>query len=230
VPTDTTTLAAKPPTPKRRLRWYQFSLRSLLLFVLVVSIGMSCVAVRMQDVKKQQAAVEAIRQLGGQVGYDYEVDGSTGAFIPNPKPPGPAWLRRILGDSFFTNVVAAVLDGDEQLEKIDELRRIRYVFLTGAGVTDAGLIHLKGLDQLQELTILDAKLTDAGLSHLEGLSQLHRLTITNALSFAKFTDAGLMHLERLNLLQELILSDAEVTNEAGKRLRHALPHCRITIR
>jgi hypothetical protein len=41
-------------TEKRKRRWYQFSLRALLVFVLLVSIGMSWLAVRRQRVRRQR--------------------------------------------------------------------------------------------------------------------------------------------------------------------------------
>ena len=39
-------------------------------------------------------------------------------------------------------------------------------------MTDAGLVHLKGLTQLQWLDLAETKVTDAGLVHLKGLTQL----------------------------------------------------------
>ena len=69
-----------------------------------------------------------------------------------PQPPGPAWLRKLLGDDLFVNVT-----------KVD---------LRGSQVSDAGLKHLKGLTQLQELNLNDTKVSDAGLQHLKGLTQL----------------------------------------------------------
>ncbi len=54
---------------KPRRRWYQYSLRSLLVLTLLVSVGMSYVAVRMQRARRQKEAVEAIRaclQIDGE--------------------------------------------------------------------------------------------------------------------------------------------------------------------
>ena len=62
--TDSLPAAEKKP-PK--LRWYQYSLRSLFLLTLLVAIGMSYVAVTMQNQRKQKAAAEAIEKAGGTV-------------------------------------------------------------------------------------------------------------------------------------------------------------------
>ena len=48
---------SESPTPK--LRWYQFSLRSLLLFVLACSLVCSWLGVKMQRAREQKQAVEA---------------------------------------------------------------------------------------------------------------------------------------------------------------------------
>ena len=67
---------------KPRRRWFQYSLRTLLLLMLLVSIGMSWVAVRMQRARRQREAVKGIERLGGGVMYDYQFDQSPS------QPPG----------------------------------------------------------------------------------------------------------------------------------------------
>ena len=52
-------------SPKPKRRWYQYSLRTLLLFMVLCAIACSWFAVKMQRVKRQQEAVEAIREAGG---------------------------------------------------------------------------------------------------------------------------------------------------------------------
>ena len=42
-------------------------------------------------------------------------------------------------------------------------------------MTDAGGEHLKGLIQLQQLSLDNTQVTDAGLEHLKGLTQLQTL-------------------------------------------------------
>jgi hypothetical protein len=42
--------------------------------------------------------------------------------------------------------------------------------------TDAGLVHLKGLTNLQDLNLHATAVTDVGLAHLKGLSQLRSLS------------------------------------------------------
>jgi len=51
-------------------------------------------------------------ELEAGYGTIYEVD-SFGNWIPKPEPRAPSWLRRLLGDYFFTNVVEVDLDGTQ---------------------------------------------------------------------------------------------------------------------
>jgi hypothetical protein len=194
-------------SPKPRLRWYQYSLRSLLvLMVLVASLG-SWFAVKRQQLEKQRAAVKAIGEMGGEVEYDYQLDGS-GRLNLDAEPPGPAWLRNLLGDDFFTHVVCVYLDGspitDAGLEHLKGLTRLKELLLNGPQVTDAGLEHLKGLTQLQFLGLNHTHVTDAGLGQLNGLTQLQWLDLDGA----QVTGAGLQHLKVLPQLDSLVLSSS----------------------
>ena len=82
-----------------RLR-FQFSILALLLLVVVVAIPCSWLATELKQAKKQREAVEEIAKLHGFVSYDYEFD-SSGNRIAVAKKPGPAWLRRLLGDDLL---------------------------------------------------------------------------------------------------------------------------------
>ena len=60
--------------------------------------------------------------------------------------------------------------------------------LNGGRVTDIGLRYLKGLKQLEALSLFyNDKITDAGLGHLSGLDRLQELDLTGP----RVTDAGL---------------------------------------
>ena len=99
-----------------KLRWYQYRLRTLLLVVLLMSLPLSWLAVKMDRVKKERKAVAEIVTLGGRVEYDYQLQHRrlhsgvrnlrSMRDLPKPaKPPGPMWLRKVLGDDFFATVV-----------------------------------------------------------------------------------------------------------------------------
>jgi hypothetical protein len=218
--TDSPSTAEKP----RKLRWYQWRLRSMFLLMLLVAIGMSYVAVEMRNQRKQNVAARQIENMGGKVQSE------------------PTWLGTLLRDDSLVKVTDASLAGHLASEKMvyldpggkfiiadalwpfEELSQLRTADFRHVPLTDNSLVYLQGLSQLQVLDLDCTNITDAGLVHLQGLSQLQLLS----LSYTKVTDAGLVHLQGLNRLQKLWLGNTKVTAKGAKKLRQALPNCAIT--
>ena len=216
---------SQPETPARKLRWYQYSLRSLLILMLVASFGMSWIAVRMKRARQQKEAVKEIEKAGGWVIYDYEVDEF---FTPlsSPVPPGPIWLRNHLGEHFFASVVEVHFASSptrDCLVHLKGLTQLRWLDLQGTRVTDASLEHLKELKQLQVLGLDGANVTDAGLRHLKGLTRLEMLSLNDT----QVTDACLEYLKGLTHLWRLELHRTNVTDEGENALQRALSECEI---
>ncbi len=202
------------PTAKKKqpkLHWYQWRLRSLFLLTLFVAIGISYVGVTIQNQRKQKAAAEEIRKVGGVPGCE------------------PTWLGRLLRDDSLVRVESVALSGksvnEATLVHLQELSQLRTLLLQGTKVTDGELVHLEGLSQLRRLWLNGTRITDAGLVHIQRLSQLHLLFLNDT----EMTDTGLVHLQGLTQLQWLDLSNTKVTDEGVDYLRRALPHCIIHI-
>jgi hypothetical protein len=197
----------KVDPPKHKRRWFQFSLRSLLIFTLLCAVGSAWVAQRMERKRQEREAVDAIRGIGGTVEYDY-----TGA-----EPPGPAWLRRLLGDNFFSEVIGVQLPGDYSL-------RLGFDgFGPSHGATDADLKCLSKLPNLRSLGLRATNITDDGLKELIGLTHLERLDLQHT----DTGDAGLARLKTLTELQVVDLSNTRVSDAGVKDLQQALPNCKI---
>jgi len=77
-----------------------------------------------RQAQRQRKAVEAIREAGAVVIYDYQLDeDEPGMFTPEREPPTPAWLRRLLGVDLFSDVVVVDVTGTHVTEEgIRELR------------------------------------------------------------------------------------------------------------
>ena len=119
-------------TSKPRRRWFQYSLRTLLVLMLLVCIGMSWFAVKTQQVRKERAAAEAIEGLGGVVSWVYPADSQS-------ESRGRAWLRKLVGDDFFSHPDFVRIDNDAAMEYLTALRQLPKLELVGTQVTDGEL-------------------------------------------------------------------------------------------
>jgi hypothetical protein len=191
-----------------RLR-FQFSLRSLLVLTVAVALPCSWLAVEMKQAREQRDALEAVRQMGGAVGYV--------GFHPIPlrkggEPATPVWLQTLLGRDFFTGVHSVSFRntrvGDGDLEHLAGLPRLQTLDLSGTRISDAGLARLKRFTRLQSLRLDGTEVTGPGLEHLQALAQLFSL----ALADTPVTGVGLEHLKTLGRLRYLDLSRTMVTD------------------
>jgi hypothetical protein len=210
-------------------RWrFQFSIRSLLVLVVVVAVPFSWLAVKMRQASRQREAVQEVVKLGGWVWYDWEGDVS-GEPLQDPNAPCSKWLRELLGDNFFGSVYGLGTGkgsdavGDDAMVRLRELPEVKLLYFPGYSSGDAGLDNLSGLTRLQELTLDDGNITDAGLKRIGALSQLQKLSLFST----PITDAGLEHLRGLTQLKKLSLDRTDVTDEGVQNLQQALPYCEI---
>src|SRR5262245_33193261 len=144
-----------------------------------------------------------------------------------------ALLRKLGGNATIRLGTAIYLDSeqakDDDLAVIKKLPVIGSLTLRRCRITDAGLVHLKDMADLQYLTLADMPITDEGLVHLEGLRNLQELTVQcpkvsgaglKRLTRLKelgvggtaFTDADLVHLEGLTRLERLDLGKTAITD------------------
>jgi len=185
--------------PKPWQRWFRFRLRTMLVAIAMISLWLSTTANR---ANKQRRAVEKIKAAGGVVGYDYEVDGNFNRREDDPSPPGPDWLRNLIGVDYFATVI--------------------YVEFNTAD--DQSLAVVKDLPNLRALELTDdVKLTDAGLECVRDLPQLEALYIDGC---EKLTDACLRHLRSLKHLSCLIQLSTGISLEGLQDLQRALPNLR----
>jgi hypothetical protein len=223
---------------KRKLRWYQFSLRSLLIFVTLFAVACSWFAVKMGQAKRQREAVAKIRKAkDGYVVYD---DSSRPVLFQGQNPPNTWWCKTF-GEDFLCDVIKVscedvdprdlpldcfphlrelVIDNtrgtEAGLQALEGLSYLQSLHLSsGRNIEDSAVRHLKGLISLKILNLYDTKMTDTGLSYLQDLTNIETLGLANA----KITDKGLVYLLRMSHLKSLELHGCQISDEGLTCLR-----------
>jgi Leucine Rich Repeat (LRR) protein len=172
----------------------------------------------MNRVQQERMAVAALRKIGCEVG---SLKADSGSLTIQER------LRKLLGDDEFMN--ATYVSGanseitDAGLVHLQGLTELQELDLSGTQVTDAGLVHLEGLIQLESLDLLGTQVTDAGLVHLRGLTRIKSLNLGNT----RVTDAGLIHVHGLVQLQGVYIVGTQVTYTGVLKFVKALPNCEI---
>jgi hypothetical protein len=208
-----------------RLR-LQYSLRSLVVFMLVASVGMSWFGAKYRAACEQRDAVAAVRALGGYVYYDayydYEhshayfrcYDGYTWGWPhmrpPPAVPPGPEWARRLLGVDFFADPME-VRFTDPTLYLI----AVSVMPPPPCEPTDASLRAIARLTGLECLDLANTQITGRGLATLKALKRLRELD----LDCTRVTDVGLGGVAELASLRALDLFGCNITDAGLEHLK-----------
>jgi hypothetical protein len=114
---------------------------------------------------------------------------------------------------------AAITDeGLKSFAPFTKVKHIRMNRLSGPGITDAGIKHIIGLDELEYLEIDSSHITDEAVRTLRELTGLRMLK----LSMTQVTDACLEDLRQMPLLYSVDLFGTRVSPEKAKELEAEL--------
>ncbi len=107
------------------------------------------------------------------------------------------------------------------LPKISD--QLVWLKLSDTGITDAALVQVAKLKNLQKLHLAQTKVTDAGLKHLKGLANLEYLNLYGT----GITDMGLAELATLSKLRTVYIWQTKVTETGLATLKKARPGLEI---
>jgi hypothetical protein len=154
---------------KRKRRWYQCSLPTLVVLVPVLAVELTLLGLRLgrvREIQNRERIQEALLRAGGGLNDEYQLEGRLWQ-----------WAR---------------VRNDAGLEYVESVPQLQILDLTDSRVTDAGMKHLKKLVHLERLFLDGTDVTDAGLEHLKGLAELRILE----LYATQVTDAGAADLRK----------------------------------
>lgn len=113
---------------------------------------------------------------------------------------------------------------DAGLVHVSGLKNLEALDLSYSAVSNAGLAQLSGLKNLVQLNLGDTSISNGGLPHLRGLKNLVLLDLQNT----TIEDDGLEHLKGLKNLEYLNLRFSYVSETGASKLKALLPRCDIS--
>jgi hypothetical protein len=180
----------------------------------LISLPIALLARRVSQARRQRLAVAQVRSCGGHVYFDWqkwaapEVMGEPPA-LENPKPPGLAWVRRLVGDDYFQTVAAVTIDGLE-------------VAGTGCSANEIALLVRRSFPQVKYLSLNCFEPCESTLEMIGELRDLRYLEVHGD----GITAPGIARLRQLTNLRYVVISGATLTEESVKHLS-ALPRLEV---
>jgi Leucine Rich repeat len=198
-------------------RGSRFGMRSLLLATSLCCVAMGTWAIYVQPYRDQAASLAKVSELGG-------LSSSVAA-------RGPAWQRwlveTMVGPKQFVQVDRVDLRRCKvraaDLPSLGGLRFLRTLYLDRAEVTDAGVVVVARMAELQELSLTYTPLTDDGLAAVATLPKLRSLHMTGV----PITDDSVESLARATTLEAIYLRWTRITSHGASKLAALLPNCRV---
>lgn len=113
--------------------------------------------------------------------------------------------------------------GDESARAFAGLTQLKVLQAHGTRITDAGMMELAKLKQLEELRI-GYDISDLGVNALAGPSELKVLSLFNS---TRVTDGSIKTLSSLTSLRELDLNRTKISVKGKSEIRKSLPGCKV---
>jgi internalin A len=147
------------PTHKPRRRWFQFSLRTLLIIAALAAVGALAWRSYVAPYHQQRKTMTLVEKLGGSY---------------KTAQAGP-WLRRLYGQDFQNVTLVNLADCDDPaayLDQVTALPALETLVVGGPAFTDDHLRRLHKLTTLSGLILDSTNVTDSGLAAMrEALPQ-----------------------------------------------------------
>ena len=211
-------------------RWWRPRLRFNLLTVLVLlTLAGVLIAIPVRNARHQRLVARTVMANGGTVTYDWEKEPTSFYEVKKGKPPGPVWLRGLIGDEYFQKIVAiGPRYGGVVGQKEGIGQHVRPVTSFASLIPqwkfekpealDTMLRLASRLRSIRRVDLSAAPLRDSSLHHLKRMRQLEELNLGGT----DLTGEGLIHLRRMKQLRKLGLSYTHISDSAMlhiKRLR-----------
>jgi hypothetical protein len=210
----------QPPANHRRR--FRFSLRMLLAVMTMLCIWLGF---KVNAARRQREAVDAIVKAGGSVVYDFQRPANIVGVPVATEPPGARWLRRLLGDEYFEDVIGVGFSGVKKptidvLQQLGRLPKLETVNLSDTQVDEEGLRQFVRIGSLRTLQLeFCQNVTDKALKVVAENKNLAELSLLGT----GCTDNGVRkYIPQLTQLEYLDVAKIPITNDTALLFQHLL--------
>lgn len=205
-------------------RWLQYSLRTLFLLTLVVSLAASWVGVHLQRARRQEQALEVLRALGAHVRlresptridrvFGIEEVRHAYLVLENPTADQLATLSTVSCEPVESELRVILEIANPEFRSLPRIPGWCALSLRGA-IDDAWLREASRHDNVTHLLVTaydesrSSLITDEGVSYLTRLGRLEWLSIDGCVEhgIVDIGDEGCRHVSRIETLRHLKIS------------------------
>jgi len=220
----------------------RFTLRSLVIFLCLLCVLFGYVGVHLRRQQLRGDQIEDVLRNGGEVAFHYNWSyGNRGdGAEASAKPPGPLWLRRLLGNHAFSDVAALTIPSTskvdlrqlartcpsivalviheremsvEEWHSISMLAHLRQLTVHGIRLGE-GVPYIARITTLEAMGAESSGVNDRDVRDLVKLRNLRVLNLRNT----RITDVGIQHLCGLASLTDLDLAYTRVSDSGIEKL------------
>jgi hypothetical protein len=203
--------------PKLRVR---FTIRVLLAVIAIVGFLLAVQVNRARN----QARIVGLLRFGVIYRHQWPAGGRLNR---NAEPPGPKWLRDLIGDHYFQTVqiVEGGFPDEELLADIGSLYGVEHVRIHANRLTDPdALRNIQNCRTLQSVAIIEGrKLKRLNLSYLSSLPRLSSLWLESL----KTDDDAIIDIAAIKSLRQITIKQTLITQEGVDRLAAMRPELEI---
>lgn len=171
----------------------RYRMRTLLVFVLIVSLPLTWFVLHRRSAERQTRVIEGITKLGGHVYYEFQTN-AFGSQDSKQQSGMPKWLLTMLGPDFFHDVHIVELKESSaagiDLKLLAELPEVRWLSLPSA-ISDDDLAPMMMLPHLESIDFSLTQVTNVGLKQVASGRQLRWLDLVGS----QVTGAGLENVQ-----------------------------------
>lgn len=221
----------------------KFSIRTILVVMALIAMCLGWFVPRWQSDIRDKRVLNQFSQIGTVTnwsGYDIGPRSRfTLTLTPTVTTPGDDDLSAFAELNELKLEGASVTDRWLHNFKVDHVKHLRFLDLSGTTITDAGWGNLPQLPNLKWLNLNSTLVTSAGLVSLERMPNLERLSLDDtavddtgvaaivetlphlralSLNGSRLTDDGLIRLSKIRYLGAVGVHNTAVTAEGARRL------------